>query len=57
MGEYLPRAHTGRYFYGGLPGMGWLLPHHKMPPSGKGTLGDKTYVTIPPSCPIRPLVR
>ena len=25
-------AHTTCYFHGGLPRMGWLLPHHKMPP-------------------------
>ena len=39
----------------GLPGMGWRLPHHTMPPSGGQTLGYKTCVHIPPSCPIRHL--
>ena len=32
MGEHLHCAHAMCYFYGGLPGMGWLLRPPKLPP-------------------------
>ena len=34
-----------RYFYGGLPGMGWLLPPHKMPPEESKLLGTRPVKT------------
>ena len=39
--ECLRRPRTTRSFYGTLPGMGWLLPHHKMPPEESRPLGTR----------------
>ena len=55
--EYLHHAYTEDFFCGRFTWDGLAFTPSQNAPKGEQTLGQKTCVNIPPTCPIRRLPR